>query len=113
MTALLAPPTVRRADPRTGSPEVAPDLVVEVLSPGDTAEELRRKRANFFAAGSVRIWQIDPLRETAETFDPAAPDMPTAVPADGTLDAGAALPGFRVNLADLFTDDLRDAAAVD
>ena len=99
--------------PQTGYPNVAPDLVVEVLSPGNTAEEMRQKRANFFAAGTLRVWQIDPLTETAEFFDPAAPDDATPVPEGGVLDAGAALPGFALQLTDLFTADVRDAAAGD
>ena len=94
--------------PRTGYPTVSPDLVVEVLFPSNTAGEMRQKRANFFAAGTVRIWQIDPIAETAEMFDPADPDAAVPVPADGTLDAGPALPGFAVRLADLFTE--RDGA---
>ena len=94
--------------PRTGYPTLAPNLVVEVLSPSNTAGEMRQKRANFFAAGTVRIWQVDPLAETAEIYDPADPDAAIPVPADGTLDAGPALPGFAVRLADLFTE--RDGA---
>ncbi|MEM9703855.1 MAG: Uma2 family endonuclease, partial [Planctomycetota bacterium] len=97
--------------PRTGYPTVAPDLVVEILSPGNTAGEMRQKRENFFAAGSRVVWQIDPLTETAETFAQGEPHRPTAVPAGGTLDAGDALPGFRLALPDLFTDDLREAGA--
>ncbi|NNJ26802.1 Uma2 family endonuclease [Alienimonas chondri] len=98
--------------PRTGYPTLAPNLVVEILSPGNTAGEMRQKRANFFAAGTVRVWQIDPLTESAEMFDPAAADESIAVPVGGTLDAGEALPGFAMKLTDLFTDDLRDAASV-
>ena len=99
--------------PRRGYPTLAPDLVVEVLSPGNTDEEMRQKRANFFAAGTVRVWQIDPLAETAETFDPAAPDEPVPVPAGGTLEAGAALPGFAVRLSDLFTETAAAAGELD
>ena len=88
--------------PSTGYPTLAPDLVVEILSPGNTEEEMREKRGNYFDAGTLRVWQIDPLARTAEIYDPAAPDEPAAVPAGGTLDAGAALPGFKVKLPDLF-----------
>ena len=86
--------------PRTGYPEIAPDLVVEVLSPRNTADEIAEKLRNFFAAGTVRAWVIDPLAETAESYDAA--ENPAAVPATGTLDAGPALPGFAVSLPALF-----------
>ena len=85
--------------PRTGYPTLAPDLVVEVLSPGNTRAETAEKRANFFAAGTVRVWVIDPLAETAEVYDD--PDTPVPIPAGGTLDAGDAPPGFTVDLAAL------------
>ena len=88
--------------PTTGYPTLAPDLVVEILSPGNTESELTEKRSNYFDAGTLRVWQIDPLARTAELYDPAAPDEPAAVPAGGTLDAGPALTGFTVDLPELF-----------
>ena len=86
--------------PRTGYPAVGPDLVIEVLSPWNTAAEIAEKLRNFFAAGTVRAWVIDPETRTAEVYD--RPEDPTPVPAAGTLDAGPALPGFTVNLPALF-----------
>ena len=86
--------------PQTGYPTLAPDLVVEVLSPGNTRGEMAEKRANFFAAGTVRVWVVDPLSETAEVYDD--PDDAVEIPAGGTLEAGDALPGFAVELGPLF-----------
>ena len=86
--------------PRTGYPTLAPDLVVEVLSPDNTDEEIAEKLRNFFAAGTTRAWVIDPLTRTAQTY--AAPDAPVPVSESGALDAAPALPGFTVRLAELF-----------
>ena len=88
--------------PRTGYPTLAPDLVIEVLSPGNPEEEMREKRGNYFDAGTLRVWQIDPLAAPPKSTTPPPRTEPAAVPAGGTLDAGAALPGFAVALVDLF-----------
>src|SRR5207253_1075016 len=74
-----------------------PDLVVEVLSPKNTRDEMARKRKDYFFAGVRSVWQIDPRKRTAEVY--TAPDEKTAIPADGTLDGGDVLPGFRLPLA--------------
>ena len=85
---------------RTGYPTLAPDLVVEVFSPRNTPGEIALKLRQLFAAGTTRAWVVDPLAETAETY--AAADEPVPVPAGGALDAAPALPGFVVNLRELF-----------
>jgi Uma2 family endonuclease len=79
---------------------ITPNLVVEVLSPSNTAKEMARKRREYFAAGVERVWEIEPdLRSArdyraAEEFDP--------VPPEGHLEGGSILPGFRLSLADVF-----------
>jgi len=77
-----------------------PALAIEVLSPSNTRAEMARKRHDYFAAGVRLVWQIDPVTRTAEVF--TAPDVSFTVPADGTLDGGDVLPGFRLSLARLF-----------
>jgi len=46
------------------------------------------------------VWIIDPETRTAEAY--TAPDQKTAIPANGALDGGDVLPGFRLPLAKLF-----------
>jgi Uma2 family endonuclease len=58
-------------------PEIAPDLVVEVLSPGNTrsADErahLTRKVGNYLSAG-CELWLIDPEAQTLERYLPGEP----------------------------------------
>jgi Uma2 family endonuclease len=79
---------------------LVPDLAVEVLSESNTPREMERKRRDYFAAGVRLVWQIDPDTRTADVF--TAPDVFTTVPADGTLDGGAVLPGFTLSLQRLF-----------
>ncbi|MGL5032416.1 MAG: Uma2 family endonuclease, partial [Microcystaceae cyanobacterium] len=46
----------------SGYLEGAPDLVVEVLSPGNTVEEIDEKLSEYFENGSRLIWVISPTR---------------------------------------------------
>lgn len=83
-------------------PDVAPDLAVEVLSPGNTPGEMARKRQDYFAAGTQVVWQIDPNARTVEVF--TAPDHSTVLGATQTLDGGTVLPGFSLPLHALFAE---------
>jgi len=78
----------------------APDLAVEVLSPGNTEAEMARKRREYFGAGVRIVWQVDPRARTVAVFD--SPDRPTILDESMTLDGGEVLPGFVLPLVDLF-----------
>lgn len=79
--------------------DIPPDLVVEVLSPSNTPHELRVKVANYLAAG-VTVWMVDPEREVVEVYAPGQPVRKVA--ADGVLEGGDVLPGFRLSVEDIF-----------
>lgn len=80
--------------------KVIPSLVVEVLSKSNTRGEIAKKLKDYFFAGVLLVWVIDPRKRTGNAF--TAPDAVTAVPADGALDGGDVLPGFALPLAALF-----------
>ena len=46
----------------------APDLAVEVLSPGDRWPAVDKKAQEFIAAGSTAVWAIEPGDETARVY---------------------------------------------
>lgn len=89
-----------RQRPEEAIPELVPDLVVEVLSRGNTLGEMSRKRKEYFKAGVRLVWEIDPRVRTvrAYTSETAFTDLTAA----DTLDATPVLPGFTLPLADLF-----------
>jgi Uma2 family endonuclease len=89
-----------RTIPQEQISKQVPDLAVEVLSPGNTRKEMRIKLKEYFGGGVKLVWIIDPKTLTAEAS--TGPDAKTAIPADGTLDGGDVLPGFRLPLATLF-----------
>lgn len=79
---------------------VAPGLIVEVLSPGNTAAEINRKLSEFFAAGCKLAWVIDPDEKSAKVYTSAKRFK--ELDSSGVLDGGKVLPGFKLALADLF-----------
>ena len=82
-----------------------PDLAVEVLSPDDRASEIAQKLSEYLAAGTARIWIIDPASRTV-TVHRAGGDAHTYSDDDvlSSDDAGFNVPGFALPLADIFED---------
>jgi Uma2 family endonuclease len=87
--------------PREPIPSVAPDLAIEVLSESNTAAEMLRKVTDYFQAGTLLVWIIDPLQRTATIFQ--SPQESTVLHEHEVLDGGQVLPGFRVRLVDVFS----------
>ena len=56
--------------------EIAPEICVEILSPSNTAAEMRHKRHLYFEAGAEEVWQCDPSGQLAfyMSNSPDAPD---------------------------------------
>jgi len=78
----------------------APDLAVEVLSPGNKAKEINEKIALYFAAGSRAVWVINPRRRTAAVY--TSPSEFHTLSEQDTLGGGDVLPGFELKLSELF-----------
>jgi len=82
--------------------DVVPNLVVEVVSPTDTADEVHRKTAEYFRAGVQLVWVVYPTQ--AEVYVYSSPTQVGVLTKADTLDGGTVLPGFQLALADLFTE---------
>ena len=76
------------------------DLAVEVLSEGNTAEEMARKRTEYFDAGTQTVWIADHRRRTVEVWT-SAKSMTLLTDGD-TLDGGDVLPGFTLGVSEWF-----------
>lgn len=85
--------------PQEGWLTVVPDLVAEVVSPGDEAEDLEQKLLEYREAGIPLIWVIYPNTRTAQVL---TLDGRFDLGRDGVLDGRDILPGFSCSLADLF-----------
>ena len=80
-----------------GFGEVAPDLVVEVLSPDDRKGMVATKVGHWLGAGARLVWVIDPRKHTAVVH--RADGSTTSLARDGVLDGEDVLPGFSLPLA--------------
>ncbi len=96
--------------PANPAPRVSPDLAVEVLSSTNTAAEMARRRAEYFAGGTRLVWVVDPPTRTVAVYTAASPE-PVVLAADGTLDGDDVLPGFTLPVADVFAQADRPPAA--
>src|SRR2546428_4823943 len=85
-------------EPR-GFLELGPDLVVEVLSPGDRPGEVLAKVADWLSAGTRLVWVIDPERRLTRVYRDDGRE--TIVTAEGGLDGEGVLPGVSFSLASL------------
>ena len=90
-----------RKVPKKPVPSLVPDLVVEVLSESNTPAEMERKRGEYFDAGVRLIWEIDPEREPSSVY---TADGRSAARRLATLDGGDVLPGFSLELSELFAE---------
>ncbi len=79
-----------------GFPPVAPDLVVEVLSPGDRSGETLAKVADWLTAGARLVWVIDPERRVARVYRQEG--SVSILGLDDALDGEGVLPGFACSL---------------
>ncbi|MCC7055461.1 MAG: Uma2 family endonuclease [Gemmatimonadaceae bacterium] len=82
--------------PETGFARMAPDLAVEVRSPGDRWADLLRKVSRWLGAGVRVVWVIDPRQRSAHLFRPDGDIV--HVPEDGDLTGDDVLPCFRCAL---------------
>jgi Uma2 family endonuclease len=83
-----------RKFPRGQVLTVAPDLVVEILSPSNTRKEMDDKLKEYFKAGVRLVWYVDPEKRTAEVY--TSPADFEQLDADGILDGRDVLPGFKL-----------------
>lgn len=87
--------------------EGAPVFAVEVRSEGDygsTAERaMARKRTDYFAAGTLVVWDVDLLSDNViRVYRASDPDNPTIYRRGEMAEAEPAVPGWRFPVDDLF-----------
>jgi Uma2 family endonuclease len=87
-------------DKQTGFWPVAPDLVVEIVSPSDRAEEIEAKVQDYLAAGTQLVWVVYPSLLRVVEHGPASTSRILAL--DDSLDGAGVIPGFAYPLRQLF-----------
>jgi Uma2 family endonuclease len=86
-------------------PNVVPDLAVEVLSEGNTKQEMDGKLDDYFGAGVRLVWFVEPRKKTVQVF--TAKDTSTLLDENATLTGGDVLAGFSLPLKSFFTKPKR------
>ena len=84
----------------SGYVALGPDLVVEVLSPSETASDLEEKLRDYRIAGTRLAWIIDPDKPVVVVRAVDAPERWLGI--GDVLDGSTVLPGFSVPVARLF-----------
>ena len=79
---------------------IAPDLVVEVVSPNDVAEELHAKLNDYQSAGVLLIWVVYPKSRTIQVH--ALNQPMRQLRERDVLTGGDVLPGFECSVAGVF-----------
>jgi Uma2 family endonuclease len=78
----------------------APDLAVEIVSPGDSASDMHDKVVDYLHAGTRLVWVVYPRSKTVAVYTSGAEGQ--IVDPDGTLDGGDVLPGLSLPVRDIF-----------
>jgi len=85
---------------------VAPELVVEIVSPSDRWDGVRQKIAEYFNAGVDRVWIVEPGQRKVLVF--RAPAELTELGEDDTLRGEGVLAGFELPLRELFGEEFAE-----
>ena len=113
---LYGPDTVRGPDvsfrlvPRSGRRQRVgflagpPDIAVEVVSPSNTASEIKRKIVEYLAAGAQRVWVVYPAtrRAARRVVIHRADGRVITYSGDDVITDEELLPGFSLPLSEIF-----------
>jgi Uma2 family endonuclease len=80
--------------------KLAPDLAVEVTSPGESASDVRDKVRDYLVAGTLLVWQVYPRIQEVIVHTPNG--IARSYNGDVILEAPDVLPGFTCVVAELF-----------
>lgn len=89
-----------QADDETTLLDGTPSLVVEILSPSDTQDEIEEKIDTYLDAGVPIVWTVNPRRRTVTIHGPNR--EPELFNRKARLPEHPAMPGFAPTVAELF-----------
>ena len=105
----FCPDAAYHTGPRTGMKFLteAPAFAVEVRREGEyghrAERELAAKRADYFAAGTKVVWDVDLLSDdVVRVYRADSPEQPTVYRRSDSAEAEPALPGWKFPVDELF-----------
>lgn len=87
----------------------APDMAIEVLSPGQGMTRFLAKIAFYLRHGVRLVWVVDPETETVTALSPGTD--PQTLGRGDALDGGDVLPGLRLGIDEIFAELMVDPDA--
>lgn len=78
----------------------APDLAVEVISPGDVYGDVEAKALAWLGAGTRMVLTLNPRKRAITVY--RSPDDISNLTDDAIVDGGDVVPGWQARVADLF-----------
>lgn len=91
----------RLAEPPQGFLEVAPELVVEIMSPSDRWQDIRQKIEEYFAIGVQWVWIVEPENRAVLIYRSITEIQKLGE--NDTLVGDGTFRGFTLSVATLFT----------
>ncbi|NJK61871.1 MAG: Uma2 family endonuclease [Synechococcaceae cyanobacterium SM2_3_1] len=86
--------------PPRGFFQGSPDLAVEILSPGNTVEEMHEKIVEYFQNQTRLVWVIHPDERYVLVYHQPEPDQFLRI--EDALDGEEVVSGFSISVSDLF-----------
>ena len=83
--------------------QLAPDLVVEVISPSDRPGAVREKVMLWLSHGVRTLWLVNPVAESVTVYRPN--QAPVLLHKGATLDGDDVLPGFTMPVSEVFPEE--------
>lgn len=98
--AYVSPDVLVRQSNQSTIIEGVPTLVVEILSPNDTQEEIDEMIETYLKVGVPLVWLVDPTDRTVTIYRPG--EEPSLVNSRQKLEGGTVLPGFSAPVSLIF-----------
>ncbi len=80
---------------------IVPELVIEIISPGQTFKQFVEKTKDYFKAGISRVWVVDPEAITIEVF---SEDGSSQIYTDTMPITDSLLPGVELTVKEVFEE---------
>ncbi len=98
--AFVSTPTLATIEDPTGYLEVAPSLVVEVVSPNDRFSDVEEKARMWLRSGVQMVLVVDPRTRVVHAY--RNPQSCQLLGGGDVLDAGDVVPGWKVAVGEFF-----------
>jgi len=85
-----------------GFSDIAPEVVIEVISPSDRTGDIADKTQEWLDFGVLMVWNIYPRQKSIHIFQPD--QKPLVLFEDDRVDGGKILPDFSMKVSELFED---------